>query len=105
MRYLYTRMSLDPTEHASIPVEQYVELDDEYWETRVVELMHDGSVQYASEELRYRRDDLSDQPYVRPEEFRAERPGWIYCEISREEFEQVWARTLAEHPPRGSAGE
>jgi hypothetical protein len=99
MKYLYLRIPRKPGDMGITPAEQFIEVDDENWESRVVDIMHDGTVCYASADVEFGRDGLSDQPWILPHEHPMSLEGAVYHEISRDEFEQVWRKALTEYPP------
>jgi hypothetical protein len=72
------------------PVWFYIELGDDGYEVRKVELYLDGRAGYADDAREFGETRLADQPYSLDD---IEPPEFELTEISREEFEKIWART------------
>lgn len=76
------------------PVLIYSELDEERYETRKIEIFRDGRIGYATTELMDNgATGLSEGPIPSVEEINAN-PVLHAREISKEEFEQVWAEKV-----------
>lgn len=76
------------------PVLLYSELDDERYETRKVEIFRDGRQTFASMEEFSGRTMLGEIPTPNLGEL-AESGEFTPTEIARDEFEAVWAATIA----------
>lgn len=79
--------------HPGHPVELYSELDDGCWEIRKVEIFPDGRVGFASATETAHSTELGEATVPPLEEIAAD-PQFRPEEISKEEFERVWARRL-----------
>jgi len=73
------------------PIWLYSELDDDRWEVRKVEVYGDSRQGYASETEYYGSTGLGEVP-VPPLTEIASDPEFEPAEITKEEFEEVWAR-------------
>ncbi len=73
------------------PVWIYAELGDDMFEVRKVEAFPDGSYGYADKDNSAKDTYLGDQATPPFEEIHAD-PGFKLVEISKDEFEQVWAK-------------
>jgi hypothetical protein len=69
----------------------FSELEDDRWETRKVEVFSDGHCGYADRNEEHAGTGLSIEPIPSLVEIAAQ-PQFEPYEISREEFELVWAR-------------
>jgi Domain of unknown function (DUF6881) len=72
------------------PVLLYSELDGERWETRKVEVFTDGRRDFASASETSGNTRLSKEPLPALEEIASD-PQFEPVEITRTEFEEVWA--------------
>jgi hypothetical protein len=73
------------------PIWLYSELDEDRWEVRTVEVYGDGHQGYASEAESYGSTGLSEEP-IPPLAEIAANPVFEPAEITKEQFEQVWAK-------------
>lgn len=80
------------------PVILYSELDADRGEVRKVEVFRNGRCGYASAEGSSDRTELGKVPVPELSEI-AKDPHFEPVEISREEFEAVWARRQCADPP------
>lgn len=78
----------------SEPVDIYSELDPDRWEKRKVELYADGRMGFADNNHSVEGSRLSIEPLPLAQEIAAA-PQFIPTEISKEEFEIVWATALS----------
>jgi hypothetical protein len=76
--------------HSNEPVWLYSELDDSRWETRKVEVYADGHYGFASSIESSGSTRLGDAPIPVLAEI-ASNPEFEPLEITKEEFEEVWA--------------
>ena len=79
--------------HADEPVLLYSELDEYRWEKRKVEVFADGHCVYASAAASAGSTQLSEGPIPSLAEI-ADDAQFEPLEITREEFEDVWARCV-----------
>jgi hypothetical protein len=77
--------------HADEPVWLYSELDDKRWEIRKVEVFADGSQGYANKSDAIGTTKLSIEPLPSLEEIASD-SQFVPFEITRQEFEEIWAR-------------
>jgi hypothetical protein len=75
-------------------VVRFSELDDDRWETRVINVFHDGRREYADAEVKHGYTMLGDVPVPELDEI-ARNPEFVPSEITHEEFEREWAASLA----------
>jgi hypothetical protein len=73
------------------PVLLYSELDDDRWEMRKVEVFADGRCSYASATKSVGSTDLSLEP-IPPTASIARDPQFEPFEITKQEFEDIWAK-------------
>ena len=71
----------------------YSELDNERYEVRKLELYKNGHFGYATQNTENGGSILSEHPYPSIDEI-ASNPEFIPMEISREEFEEIWKKTM-----------
>lgn len=76
---------------ADSPVEYYSELDPGRWETRKVEIFHDGRMSYASATQSTYDTRLGIVPVPSLQEIAAQ-PEFQVKSISADEFEVMWKR-------------
>ncbi len=88
MRYLLVRWIHSS---ANEPVELYSEIDDAGWETRKVEVFPDGTIGFAGPTEATVSTELGEKPIPPLEEIAAD-PQFQPVEISKEEFERIWAK-------------
>jgi len=79
--------------HSDEPVLLYSELDESRWEKRKIEVFVDGHVGYASATTSAGSTQLGEEP-VPPMVKIADDPQFEPLEITRQEFEDVWARCV-----------
>jgi hypothetical protein len=77
--------------HQDEPVLLYSELDPERWEKRKVEVFPDGRCGYASASESAGSTRLGEEPIPPPVEIASD-SQFEPVEITREEFEEVWAK-------------
>jgi hypothetical protein len=77
--------------HSDEPVLLYSELDECRWEKRKIEVFADGHAGYASATASAGSTQLGKEP-VPPMAKIADDPEFEPSEITRQEFEDVWAR-------------
>lgn len=77
--------------HPNEPVLLYSELDDDRWEMRKVEIFTDGHSNYASTTESVGSTELSVEP-IPPTAGIASDPQFEPFEITKQEFEEVWAK-------------
>jgi hypothetical protein len=80
--------------HPDEPILLYSEMDDARWEVRKVEIFRHGFPGYASREGCDRSTRLGAEP-IPPLSKIAEDPEFDPIEITKEEFEKVWADAVA----------
>ncbi len=76
------------------PVLLYSEIDEQRWELRSVEVFADGRIGYANGEISTETTGLSEDPIPQLKDIAAD-PEFQPEEISKDEFEVVWAKALA----------
>jgi hypothetical protein len=76
------------------PILLYSELDDKRWEARKVEVFADERMGYAGAGARLGGTKLGKEPLPSLAEIAAD-PQFEPVEISKAEFETVWARALS----------
>ncbi len=81
------------------PVEMYSELDEARWELRKVEVFADGSMTHADNEHSTGTTGLGLVEMPSIEELAAY-PEYIPTEISRSEFERIWAQANDRGPTK-----
>ena len=79
----------------SEPVELYSEIDDGEWENRKVEIYRDGHADWASKDASRGTSMLSETKFPSLEEI-AQQSEFSPCEITYEEFSNVWSTALNE---------
>jgi hypothetical protein len=84
-------------DHPNQPVLLYSELDDARWETRKVEVFRGDVLGYASKARCTESTMLGLEPIPSLSEI-ALQPEFEPHEITKEEFEQIWARANAQGP-------
>jgi hypothetical protein len=72
------------------PIWLYSELNDDWWEVRKVEVFADGTKGYANHSEALGTTKLSIEPLPAIEEIASD-PQFVPTEITRQEFEDVWA--------------
>lgn len=90
--YLYSKWKSSP---ADSPVEFYSELDQDRWETRKVEVFHDGRLGYASATESAMDTLLSIVPIPSLAEIESQ-VEFDVRQIGVEEFEAAWKRAIAQ---------
>jgi hypothetical protein len=93
MKYIRVRWTHN---YKDQPIWLISELDEEMWETRKVEIFHDGSKGYADQDEATGSTGLGEEAFP-PFSQIAQQPGFELEEISKVEFEAQWdARTRPE---------
>jgi hypothetical protein len=73
------------------PILLFSELDDDRWETRKVEVFRDGRVAYADGKSEFGGAVLGEKR-VPPQSEIASDPQFLPSEITRDDFEIIWAQ-------------
>ena len=76
-----------------MPVWMYIELDEERWEQRKVEVFADGHIGYADDESATEPTGLGEDPVPSITEISAD-SQFLPEEITKEEFEIMWSKAL-----------
>ena len=84
-------------QHPDEPVEMYSELDEAGWETRKVEVFRDGTIGFASSSEAGGLTELGEGPLPSLEEIASD-PEFRPMQISKDEFEGVWAKRRSPIP-------
>jgi hypothetical protein len=77
------------------PVWLYSELDNDRWETRKVEVFSNGTIGFADSAESFGTTELGIEPIPRLEEIVSD-PQFLPEEISRNEFDEIWANRRPE---------
>jgi hypothetical protein len=77
------------------PVLLYSEVDDQRWEVRKVEIYEDGHSGYAGPEELGGSTKLGEEPIPTLPEIASD-PQFDPVEITKEEFEEIWAKRKTE---------
>jgi len=91
MKYIRVAWNHAPDDRDDSPVLIYSELDSERNEIRKIHVFSDGRVEYASAEGGTSNTDLSETAIPELEEIASD-PVFSPSEITREEFEALWAK-------------
>ena len=84
-------------EHPDEPIELYSELDEAGWETRKVEVFRNGTIGFASNSEASGSTVLGEAPVPSLEEIASD-PQFRPTQITKEEFERLWARRRSPIP-------